>query len=83
LLSHRVIPHRVDRRGDEEDDEDYDEDDEDEDDDDDDDDDDDEDNRIQVPIMAIPETYLLMIPEFLVRICIALNVLLLIADVSR
>jgi hypothetical protein len=27
--------------------------------------------------MAIPETYLLMIPEFLVRICIALNVLLL------
>jgi hypothetical protein len=68
-----------------EDDEDYDEDDEDdEDDDDDDDDDDDEDsNRIQVPIMAIPETYLLMIPEFLVRICIALNVLLLIATVSR
>jgi hypothetical protein len=50
----------------------------DEDDDDDDDDDDDEDsNRIQVPIMAIPETYLLMIPEFLVRICIALNVLLM------
>jgi hypothetical protein len=37
---------------------------------------------IQVPIMAIPETYLLMIPEFLVRICIALNVLL-IATVSR